>query len=237
MSSECVPRSPKAPDAGHLRVGHPPPRLGDVARLLVEPAAERARVAVPRRGVRDLPEGALRDLVAKEEVLGVRAHEVARGEEEPGLLDGVGHLAALGSVHAERLLDEEVLLRGSAGRHQLAVAVRLREDHDALHLGVAKDLGRRRRRLRADDPAPLRDARRVGIPRPLHAHVLPLGEQLREAGHVDVRAADEAEGQRRSALRRGGTPGGRAGGQSRRGEGGRLQERAAIGVFHVRVLR
>jgi hypothetical protein len=160
----------EGPHAGDLRVGHPAPGLGHVVGLLVEPAPEGAAVAVPRGGVGDAAERALRELLAQEEHLRVGPHEVAGREEDAGLLDRPGHRAALGAGHSERLLHEHVLPRLRRGLHQLAVTESLRGDEHSFHLGVGQDLVHG-----GGGAGPYRDPHRVGVEGPLHADVRPLG--------------------------------------------------------------
>src|SRR5207248_828552 len=175
----------EAADPGDLRVGHPAP-------LGVEPALERAGVAVGRPDAGDRPEAAARDLLAQEAVDREAALEVAGLEVYPRPLDRLGHRVGVARRDRQRLLHEEVLLRRGRRRDEFLVAVGLGADDHGGDRAVAPDrlwvAGLEPERLRV---AP--GARRVVVPDRGHPNVVARLQPLDEVGRVDVRAADERD--------------------------------------------
>ena len=184
----------EAAAAGDLGVGHPTP-------FAVEPVAQRAAVADRAADAGDLAQCTLGDLLLEEQVLGRRPHAVAGGEQQPGLLDGLGHPAALGRGHAHGFLHEQVFARLRRGQHQPLVQVGLRADDRTLDLRIGPD-GRIVGHGRGSQlVGPLLRPLGVGIPDILDLHVLVGLEHLDVAGRVGVGTADH--GQNRFAGRLG----------------------------------
>ena len=129
MSSECAPKSPNAPDARLRGVGHPAP-------ILVEPAAQRARVTVRVADAGNLAEVALFDLLLQKAVNRLTPHKIARLKEEAGVVGSAGHPVGVLGPEAQRFFDEQVFARLNCRHDNLFVPARFRADDDGFYSGV-----------------------------------------------------------------------------------------------------
>ncbi len=213
---------PEGAHAGDGGVGHPAPGVGGIIGFLIEPAPERAAVAVGTAGAGEGAEVAGGDCLFEEEMLGVGAHEIAGREEEAGVLDGGGHRPTLLGRDAEGLLDEHVFAGPGGVLDEIEVAVGFRTDDHGLHFRIGPDVlgtvgDRRFERL-----GTLFGTDALRVPDVFDLDIGATAQEIDEAGGMDMGAADQ--GQRE--LTRGGLrlEEGRCGHDGGAGEGRAVKE-------------
>ena len=174
----------KGADAGDFWVGHPAP-------FGIEPAAEGTVVAVGGAHAGDDAEIAGGDFVFQEDVFRIRPGEITGGEQQAGLLDGVGHGHAFMAGDAERLFHEHMLAGFRGGEHQLMVPGGLGEHYNGGDFRVRPDHIQVGHRLRVDFLGPAGGAFGVVIPNILDDDIRAFLADVQVTGSMDVGHAHE----------------------------------------------